>query len=212
MVVANKSSIFVINKDLDKIVFPQRAFIDTNVVLDLYLNRQHKNDWLKFLALATVKGSQFVYSLHTLREVRNVINFQVHDKKAQELGIKSKNNTPAWKVLENDTRFNFSKDVTHEVKKVDEMLQKAGLVFVSVENNREMYELENLYSSKYDLGPGDAAIAATMDTLKINSICTNDAGFFKTDGFNIYSPTKKAFKVSENRNNNFIEFKSIKDE
>ena len=31
----------------------------------------------------------------------------------------------------------------------------------------------------YDLGPGDAAIAAQMDKLGINSICSNDAGFLK---------------------------------
>jgi predicted nucleic acid-binding protein len=205
----NNSSIFVINKNA-KIVFPSQAFVDTNVVLDIYLNRRHKGDWLKFIGQATQQGTEFVYTLHSLREVRNVLNYQIHSKKAAELNINDTHNTKAWKVLENDSKFNFSKDVATQTEKVESILKRAGFKFKSVENNLEIFDLENEYAKKYDLGPGDTAIAATMEKLEINSICTNDAGFFKTDDFNVYSPTPNAFRVSQSRNNVFKNFKPIK--
>lgn len=203
----NKSSIILINDPKTKTIFPSRAFVDTNVILDLYLNRKHKNDWISFLGQATKNGTEFIYTLHSLREVRNVLNFQIHDKKAKELQIKG---AKPWKTLENSTRHNFSRIVATETAKVNDLLKSAGFKFETVENNSEIFELENLYSTKYDLGPGDAAIAATMDSLKVNSICTDDSGFFKTDNFNVYSPTEKAFKVSKTRNNSFKEFRTIK--
>jgi predicted nucleic acid-binding protein len=207
--VVNKSSIFFIKNDPEKIIYPRKAFLDTNVALDLYLNRKHKNDWLDFMFQATLNGTEFVYNLHTLREVRNVLNYQIHDKKAEELGVNRQGGTPRWKVLENNPRYNFSKEVTDETKKVDSLLRQAGMKFAEVPHGIEMFDLENHYSSKYDLGPGDAAIAATMEMLEINSICTDDRGFFKTDDFNVYSPTDRAFRVAQNRPNKLKHFKSI---
>ncbi|QCS52397.1 type II toxin-antitoxin system VapC family toxin [Priestia flexa] len=211
IIVVNKSSIFLIKNNDDKIVYPRKAFLDTNVALDLYLNREHKNAWLQFMFNATTHGTEFVFDLHTLREVRNVLNYQVHDKKAEELGIEKRGRTPRWKVLENNPRYNFSEEVSNQTMEVETILRQAGVTFAEVINGYSMYKLENLYASTYDLGPGDAAIAATMDSLEINSICTNDSGFFKTDDFNVYSPTDRAFKASQKRSNKVKKFKSILD-
>lgn len=206
----NKSSIFTINRKNNKFIFPPKAFVDTNVILDIYLNRKYGNDWLDFFGEAALNGTELIYTLHTLREIRNVLNYQVHGREATNLNIKDRGNTPAWKVLENNPKYNFGGTVSRETINVKNLLDTAGLKFETVTNDSEIFTLENLYSEKYDLGPGDTAIAATMERLEVNSICTNDAGFFKTDDFNIYSPTDKAFRVSKQRTNNFKPFKSIK--
>ncbi|PHA00906.1 hypothetical protein COE51_06235 [Bacillus pseudomycoides] len=205
----NKSSLFLINKDLDKLDLPPSAFLDTNVILDVYLNRKHKEDWLNFLFRGAEEGTDFIYTLHTLREIRNVLNVQVHKRQALELNFKSYKDTPAWKALENSPKFNFSKEVTSEVNKVKIFLDSAGFTFKTVPNDESMFELEGLYAEKYDLGPGDAAIAAQMDKLGVNSICSNDSGFLKTDYFNVYTPTSKASRLSSTRSKEVKDYKSL---
>lgn len=205
----NKSSLFLINKDLTTLPLPELAFVDTNVFLEIYLNRRFKDDWLEFFIEGVSRGTEFIYTHHTLREMRNVLNVQVHIKRAEELNIQAYRKTPPWKVLENDKRYNFSGEVSNEVNKVKIYLDSAGFAFKQVPSTAEMFELESKYASKYDLGPGDAAIAAEMDVLGVNSICSNDGGFFGTDDFNVYSPTDKAWRLSPSRKGTLKPFKSM---
>ncbi|WP_433948136.1 type II toxin-antitoxin system VapC family toxin [Bacillus tropicus] len=205
----NNSSLFLINKDLHSLLLPKKAFVDTNAVLEIFLNRKHKNDWLDFFVRGAEEGTEFIYTLHSLGEIRNVLNVQVHKKRADELGFTGFRGTPAWKKLENSTKYNFSKEVTVEVSKVKQFLDSAGFTFKTVENDESMFELENLYAEKYDLGPGDATIAAQMDKLGVNSLCSNDAGFLKTDNLNVYIPTKKAWELAGSRSDEIKAYKSL---
>ncbi|KXI85136.1 hypothetical protein ACS47_24235 [Bacillus cereus] len=205
----NKSSLFLINKDLTTLPLPELAFVDTNVFLEIFLKRRFKDDWLEFFVEGASRGTEFIYTHHTLREMRNVLNVQVHIKRAEELNIQPYRKTPPWKVLENDKRYNFSSEVSAEVNKVKIYLDSAGFSFKQVPSTDKMFELESKYASKYDLGPGDAAIAAEMDVLGVNSICSNDGGFFGTDDFNVYSPTDKAWRLSSSRKGKLKPFKSM---
>lgn len=205
----NKSSLFIINKDLEALPFPKEAFVDTNVILEMFLKRKFKDDWLEFFVKGALEETDFIYTHHTLREIRNVLNFQIHTKRAEELNVPPFRDTPAWKVLENSNQYNFSGEVSSKMDEVKIYLDSAGFTFKQVPSTSDMLELESKYASQYDLGPGDAAIAAEMDVLGINSICSNDGGFFKTDDFNIYSPTDRAWKIASRRKGILKPYKSL---
>ncbi|UUW40208.1 PIN domain-containing protein [Bacillus phage B13] len=205
----NKSSLFLINKDLTDLPFPKEAFIDTNVILEIFLRRRFSQEWQEFFVQGALKGTDFIYTHHTLREIRNVLNFQIHTKRAKELNVPPFKDKPAWKVLEDSAQYNFSSEVSSTVDAVKIYLDSAGFTFKEVSRTSDMFELESKYASAYDLGPGDAAIAAEMDALGVNSICSNDGGFFSTDDFNVYSPTDKAWKIAPKRKGVLKPYKSI---
>jgi len=207
----NQSSIFGINRNIKHTSLPIKSFVDTNVILDIYFKRPHRNDWLTFLQNSTSKGTEFLYDLHILHEIRNVLNVHIHSKEAKKLGYTDSDKKPAWKILEDDPSHNLMPQVKNEVVKIQSILKKAGMKFVVSENDLEKFELENLYSEKYGLGPGDSIIAASMDKLKVNSICTDDHGFAKTDHLNIYTPSSELIAKAIGRDNRIKPFKHLRE-
>jgi hypothetical protein len=175
---------------------PEFIYLDTNSVLDIGLNRRHKNALMSFIGYASKNDTIFIYSPHMLEELKHTVHVAILEEEARKINFSDDGSgKPLWKQLEN-SGFNAGPLTLKKHEDIMHILKTASsenLMEIDNPPNKELEAHTNEYM-KIGIAPKDAKHAAIMNCFHVNNILTKDAGFIKVPDINIYAPNSHILK------------------
>ena len=195
--------------DLNKLVYPDMAYIDTCYLLEMdsaysnYYQRECKN----FFTNASDAGTLFAISGHVLNELEHSIIRAKYAEVAKKEKITSDEGKAPWQVLF-DKDPSYMDTVDKEMGRIIEVIKENQILTLDYESDEKHRLLVRAISIIYGLDSYDAMHVSIMLQYEINSIATLDPHFLRVEGLNVYGPSKDIVSNSNTTDNPYIEFNS----
>lgn len=207
----NGSTIYSIRSGNTNIVYPDIIYLDTSFIYTLYgdENASYKQSCEDFLINCTLSETILTYSGVVLDELKHLIQVNIYDKEAERRGITDEYNSNGviikrWKRLF-DIEPDIMADVMEEYNRVKGILDN-NMILLEYKDDEKFRKLVDYISLNFGQDSTDAKHIAVALINGINSIATLDEHFVRTDGMNIYGPTKGIIRHIGERNNAYQKF------
>ncbi|QIB27571.1 PIN domain-containing protein [Caloranaerobacter azorensis] len=210
----NGSTIYSIRSGNTNIIYPDIIYLDTSFIYTVYgdENANYKRSCDDFFINCVLSKTILTYSGVVLDELKHLIQVNIYDKEAEKRGITDEHNSNGviikrWKKLF-DIEPGIMVDVMKEYNRVREILDN-NMILLEYKDDEKFRKLVDYIGLNFGQDSIDAKHIAVALINGINSIATLDEHFVRTDGMNIYGPTKGIIKHIDKRNNVYQEFDNI---
>jgi hypothetical protein len=171
-------------------------------------NTIYKQDCESFISNCFNFGTIATYSGVVLDELKHLIQINIYDKEAEDRGILDDCNNGVvvkrWKILF-DSDPSIMNDVMQEYNRVKNILDR-NMLMLEYNDDEKFRKLTDYISLNFGQDSMDAKHIAIALVNGINSIATLDEHFIRTDGMNIYGPTKGIISHIQGRNTTYQKY------